>query len=772
MKTIPTSGIAGEKSIREAATTEYKTIISLVTAALHAALDEYAPMRAIYADRAVVEMQDGRLISYAYTINDDNKVVLGEHREVIAGYTPAMRESAGGGAIIEALSVADGKVGTRYLVRIIRAGLSGNRNYYPDATLREAAPKFAGARVFVKSDDEHRRGQGKDFGRLIGRIIEPVFVAGPGADSGELRGTLELLESATPIPQKIHEAWQRRMAHDLFGFSIDALGAMKRTVRGGQTVREAVEITHVNSLDLVIEPAAGGELLQLLEAQNAQTNLKENEELNMKLHERMVETIKQAHAGQLPDGLDTDDDVALEAAYREAVTDTAPGDKAKAAEESEAVTPDELERKLRMVEARAAARMEINASALPQQAKQRLQKDFDARNEFDINELREAIKREQDYVRSLASGGQVTGLGDEALIEAGEDRSDKVSKMLDGLFDPANRDIRSLKECYVDVTGDKRVTGRLDDCDKSRLAEATGNVLRESLDSTSWGKVLGDAITRRMVADYAQGSNYDVWRRLCSVVPVNDFRSQERTRMGGYGDLPKVAQSAAYGALDSPTDEQAKYSVEKRGGTEDVTLEMIKNDDVGAVMRIPTRLSRAAKRTLSKFVLDFLADNSDIYDNKALFHNDRGNLGTTALNAAALAAARLAVLQQTELNSGDRIGIAPINLWVPFALEETAFDLFRRQTNNDTDFVESLQMSVLPVWYWTDNDNWYVSCDPMDVPAIEVGFLDGAEEPELFVQDNPTVGSMFSHDKITYKIRHIYGGNVLDYRGLYGAVVA
>ena len=31
---------------------------------------------------------------------------------------------------------------------------------------------------------------------------------------------------------------------------------------------------------------------------------------------------------------------------------------------------------------------------------------------------------------------------------------------------------------------------------------------------------------------------------------------------------------------------------------------------------------------------------------------------------------------------------------------------------------------------------------------------------------------MFSHDKLTWKIRHIYGGNVLDYRGLYGAIVA
>jgi hypothetical protein len=49
--------------------------------------------------------------------------------------------------------------------------------------------------------------------------------------------------------------------------------------------------------------------------------------------------------------------------------------------------------------------------------------------------------------------------------------------------------------------------------------------------------------------------------------------------------------------------------------------------------------------------------------------------------------------------------------------------------------------------------------------------MDGREEPELFVQDNPTVGSLFTNDKITWKIRHIYGGNVTDFRGGTKAVV-
>ena len=83
----------------------------------------------------------------------------------------------------------------------------------------------------------------------------------------------------------------------------------------------------------------------------------------------------------------------------------------------------------------------------------------------------------------------------------------------------------------------------------------------------------------------------------------------------------------------------------------------------------------------------------------------------------------------------------------------------------------TLQMEVIVVPYWTDVNNWYLTADKADVPFIEIGFLDGNEEPEILVQDTPTSGSVFSNDTITYKIRHIYGGVVEDYRGADGSIV-
>ncbi len=62
--------------------------------------------------------------------------------------------------------------------------------------------------------------------------------------------------------------------------------------------------------------------------------------------------------------------------------------------------------------------------------------------------------------------------------------------------------------------------------------------------------------------------------------------------------------------------------------------------------------------------------------------------------------------------------------------------------------------------------------DPAATEGIEIGFLNGQETPDLLVQDNPTDGSVFTNDAISYKVRHIFGGGWLDYRAGYASVVA
>ena len=78
-----------------------------------------------------------------------------------------------------------------------------------------------------------------------------------------------------------------------------------------------------------------------------------------------------------------------------------------------------------------------------------------------------------------------------------------------------------------------------------------------------------------MVKEYGASAYNKDWKKIASVVPRFDFRTNHITRMGGYGDLPIVAEGAAYTATTSPTDEEATYAMVKRGYTEDITWEML-----------------------------------------------------------------------------------------------------------------------------------------------------------------------------------------------------
>lgn len=763
---IPATGL----NLREAVATEFRDVANLVRSALALIIipgqsNAYIDVEAMFADRAVV-CRDGRYYSYPYTINEQNQVTFGAPIEVVETFAPA-----GNGAALDpsASSGRTDSVGTfveavggaesgKWLIRVIQAGTSLNGVFYSDALLREAAPLFDGSRVFIKSDDEHIKGDGKAVGNLIGRLAEAKFVAGKTPDSGEVHAVLSLIEPDGAVAVKIREAAARGMS-DLFGFSIDANGAAKTQLREGRKVKVATSITKVNSVDLIVEPGAGGRLIRMVEA----VNNTGDDAMRNKLLEKIKQANPALHASLAADA--SDDQV--EAAYREAVAHKTAATLADAS--------DDVDERIRMIEARATMRSTVAASNLPQPAKDRLLADLNGRERFVEADVTKAIDVERAYLAHFTESGHVgLSFGDGIRTE---DRSVKMVEMLDAFFDPAHKDHRSVhsfKECYIEITGDKQVTGQMRNSDVSRLREARGANFREAVDSTTFGDILGDSITRRMQAIYIGMTDLQSWRRVAQVGRTSDFRTQEVTRMGGYGNLPAVGQGDPYPALTTPGDDKATFAVTKRGGTEDVTLEAIKNDDMRVITRIPQELALAAGNTLYEFAFDFFRTNPNAWDGTALYHTNHGNLFTVAFSAAEFAVHRLAMQKQTRVGSSKRMGTEPGVILLPFELQETAYNAFVRGQNLDKTFVQTINPEVIVVPYWTDATDWVTVAPKERFPVLEIDFLDGREEPELFVQDNPSAGSMFSNDKLTYKIRHIYGGNLLvdAEKGTTKAVVA
>ncbi len=186
---IPVRGV----SLREAVASEFSQVVELVLDAVRKmrGISDFHP-QGIFPDVVVVKTDAGRYWSYPWSFNADNTVALGVPSEVVPDFEPVGARAAeaaavgvgtppaaaadASGVFIEAVAGAAGAP-PRYLVRVIRAGTSLNGVHYPREVLREAAPRFAGVRVFAKSDGAHIKGDAdaKDFRALVGRLSEPRF---------------------------------------------------------------------------------------------------------------------------------------------------------------------------------------------------------------------------------------------------------------------------------------------------------------------------------------------------------------------------------------------------------------------------------------------------------------------------------------------------------------------------------------------------------------------------------------------------------------------
>ena len=239
-----------------------------------------------------------------------------------------------------------------------------------------------------------------------------------------------------------------------------------------------------------------------------------------------------------------------------------------------------------------------------------------------------------------------------------------------------------------------------------------------------------------------------------------------------------ATESADYTELTAPTDEKASYSVVTFGGIVTITRKMIINDDLGVVPQIVSRLGRSARRTLAQRVFNLMINNPAIYDSVAWFHATHGNLGSTALTATELDVVRTAMRNRTEKDSNKKLGIGPNVLVVPHELEGKARQENMREyldtsfTPNPVRFMfgaNGERIIVSPLL--SDANDWYVFASVEEAPTVEVGFLQGRQEPEFFLAEDPASEKVFTSDKIRYKVRHEFEAAVIDYRGAYKEAV-
>lgn len=768
-------------------------------------------VKSTYDDRVIVEKQ-GKLWEIPYTI-DGAEITLGEPAEVAIAYqrigealtityervsarpAPQQRaDPATAGAPVEisepAVRILEAKkgdeaTGSAWDVLLIKAGTSGNGRHYPAAMLEASVPLFEGVKAFADhpSTDERRTRPERSIRDVVGWFESVRW----DAEEQGVRGTFRILPSADWLRESLKGAWDAGKP-DLLGFSINALGRVGAKRADKSTLIESLE--QVISTDVVTTPGAGGRLLGVLESERSAEDTMDPEEIKRLITEglaasstSLLEALKPQIAAAVAEALPKP---------AETVTEAQPPS-AEVAALTEALAEIKKANRISAIGTR------IDAAKLPTAHAARLKTrilEAAAKRDVDDAEIDAAI---QDVRDIIAESGPARPAWLASTV-AGDSHHDQMKKALIGWFtgEPVDgvRPVRDLRESFALWKGVSYLDVEPITFFKEGFCGGYDNAadhkrITESLGTSDWNQVFADVFYLQMIKAYTSSPDYNNWRKVTSdIESVPDFRTRHWTRVGGYGDLVSVAEKGTYLPITSPGDEEISYAVGKYGGIEDISMEMILGDRLAQVRSAPQRMAYAASRTLYKFVMNLVTTTNPTmdYDSVALYDAAHANTGTTALTVAGVDAVTVAMRSQTAFGqSSEILGTRnkPKYIIVPNELEGRALRITNpsdayayavatpadTETTMDPHRFKGAGLEVIVYDQLTDATDWWVVADPSMVPTIVMGFLNGRTEPELFTQDMPNVGSMFSADKVSYKVRHIFGGDVQEHRSFYRQVV-
>lgn len=518
------------------------------------------------------------------------------------------------------------------------------------------------------------------------------------------------------------------------GFSADVIfSAEEKLVR---------KILRVLSVDLVIDPARGGAFLR---------------ELNQR-RERM-ETMEQK-------------------SEREA------GGSIQQAVGAAALPEMEQARALRLQLCEYVLDAALKTARLPQASAEMLRRQFAGRV-FDEVELTRAVEEQRNLVSELTGGGLVSGPGRvSGMVTAEERLQAAVDDLLGAPRDEDKKSIQAarlsgIRELYLMLTGDQEMHGgyRREHAQLATTADFTG--------------LVKNALNKMVAQQWATlgRAGYDWWQRIVQVEHFNTLQGITGTLMGTVGELPVVAEGAAYGELavgDSPE----TVSFIKYGGYIPLTLELIDRDETHKLRAYPYELASAGMRKISALVAAVFTASSGVgptlADGGALFNatavttaGGHANLLTGALSAAEWETVSAAVYNQPMLvknaagyyGTGPRLAVDPKYLLVPRALQLTAMKIIYPTLENAANIYSQNQQrgqpgDVITVPEWTDATNWAAVVDPRIAPAVFVGERFGLM-PEIFIAGDELSPAVFMNDEHRLKVRHFLAVWVNDFRPLH-----
>lgn len=326
--------------------------------------------------------------------------------------------------------------------------------------------------------------------------------------------------------------------------------------------------------------------------------------------------------------------------------------------------------------------------------------------------------------------------------------------------------MRELARASLDVRGE-RYTGKTSEgLMRMAFASVAGGHSR-----SDFVQILANVASKSMLKGFEEADEtFEAWTAKGT---LPDFKPQKRVDLNLFTSLKQVQEGAEY-EQGTIGDRAETIQLAKYGRTFHITWESMIDDDMDVLSKVPSRMGRAAKRTIGDLVYAILTSNPNMSDGVALFHAATHlNLATgggSALAETALNTARAAMAKQKDPDSKATGGlnIRPKYLLVPAALKGEADQLINSRTAiaQSNPGVASKVAGMATVISDARLDTasataWYLAGDAMQYDTIEVAYLDGVSEPEMFEDES------FNIDGTSYKVRLVAGVKALDFRALY-----
>lgn len=311
--------------------------------------------------------------------------------------------------------------------------------------------------------------------------------------------------------------------------------------------------------------------------------------------------------------------------------------------------------------------------------------------------------------------------------------------------------------------------------------------ITESHTTSDFPLLTGDVIDRMMLARYREFPS--PWRQFAKVSTVRDFRTVRRIAVDGAEDRwNSIAEQEEvdYAAMSETgyTYTPAKYAKAVK-----ISFEALMNDDLDAFSSIPDRLGRGGARTINHFATSLYMDSAGPH--ASLYTVGNGNIvtGNPVLSVAALNTAfsilgamvdsegEPIVVEEAILATGPALRVTAQNIMNQISVDVVEVGGTANQTVRVDNWIRGNLTHVIdpyvPIVNTTSGATcWALFASPsVGRPALEVGFLQGFAEPQLYQKLANTVrvgGAVdqtagdFSTMSQEYKGVVAFGGTRLD----------